>query len=73
MKELIIEKNIPIPAPSRSSKWKQLTSRMETGDSVLVETRSQAQGLMQSAKFLPIDMRFTTRQTEGGIRVWRTA
>jgi hypothetical protein len=73
MKKLIIEKNIPIPASARSSKWKQLTSRMETGDSVLVETRNQACGLIGSAKFLPTDMKFTTRKTAEGIRVWRTA
>lgn len=71
MKELIIEKNIPIPASARSSKWKQLISRMETGDSVLVETRNQANTLIGSAKFIPFDVKFTTRQTTEGIRVWR--
>ena len=73
MKKLLIEKNIPIPASARSTKWKQLTSRMETGDSVLVETRNQACGLIASARFLPTDMKFTTRKTDEGIRVWRTA
>ena len=71
MTKLIIEKNIPIPAYSRSQKWKAITSRMERGDSVLLENRTQACGLINSAKFIPFDMKFTTRKTSEGIRVWR--
>lgn len=79
MKEFVVEKNIPIPAPMRkSTKWKQIVSKMQIGDSVLVETRNQAIALTLSAKFLPANrfynhMKFVTRKTDGGIRVWRTA
>ena len=78
MKEFIVEKNIPIPAPMKSSKWKQIVSKMEIGDSVLVETRNQAVALTIAAKFLPTNrlhnhMKFVTRKTDGGVRVWRTA
>ena len=78
MKEFIVEKNIPIPAPMKSSRWKQIVSKMEIGDSVLVETRNQAIALTIAARSLPTNrlynhMKFVTRKTDGGVRVWRTA
>ena len=64
-----IEKNIPISIHGKSGVWSRLAAEMEIGDSVLLETRSQAMGLRTSLK--RFGYKAMTRTVEGGLRVWK--
>lgn len=64
-----IEKNIPISIHGKSGVWSRLATEMEIGDSILLETRSQAMGLRTSLK--RFGYKATTRKVEGGLRVWK--
>lgn len=64
-----IEKNIPISAHGKSGRWSILTSEMEIGDSILVETRKKATSIcicLKRSGYKPV-----TRKVNGGIRVWK--
>lgn len=75
MSGFVIEKNIPIPPQTRGcvkggSKWKPL----EIGDSVFFPAAKGAKfgGVLTHAR-RATGYRFTQRQVEGGVRVWRIA
>ena len=48
-----IEKGVPMTAPSRdrSGRWKDLLGQMEVGDSVQLESQTQATCIRNTAKF----------------------
>jgi NADPH-dependent ferric siderophore reductase len=64
-----IEKNVPISIHGKSGVWSRLATKMQVGDSILLETRSQAMGLRTALK--RFGYKATTRTVEGGIRVWK--
>ena len=64
-----IEKNIPISIHGKSGVWSRLATEMEIGDSILLETRSQAMGLCTSLK--RFGYKSTTRTVDKGLRVWK--
>lgn len=64
-----IEKNIPVSTHGKSGRWSILTSEMEIGDSILVETRKKATSICIALKrsgYKPV-----TRKVDGGVRVWK--
>lgn len=65
--EVVIEKNVPVP-PKKTSRW-SVTEDMEIGDSILVPSKGDAMNLYNYTKRNGIQC--TTRQVEGGYRVWR--
>ncbi len=71
--KIIIEKNVPLPV-GRHGKghWDTVAASMEVGDSVfLLKVGAGNQTALGNA-LRRIGARYTTRQMDGGIRVWRT-
>ena len=67
--KIIIEKSIPIPAPRMVvSKWKELLSRMECGDSVLIKDECTVNSLRLA--FGKQGAKVTVRKGENGTRIW---
>ena len=65
-----IDKNIPIPNRNRNrhGKWKDLVSKMDVGDSVLIKIkdRSSINNAMVAQGY-----KGTSRMEDGKVRVWR--
>lgn len=69
---LTIDSDVPLPAPKtrqRTKKAADFAELLNVGDSVYVETLSQAQFLRQVMKKL--NRGVTTRREGDGYRVWR--
>ena len=69
-----------VPMPAKGRRPKSLADqfrRLQVGESVIVRGRSKTDGLHGYWKHLrdPFGwkMKFTTRQTDEGVRVWRVA
>jgi hypothetical protein len=71
--KVIIDKNVPLPA-NRYGKgyWSKIASAMEVGDSVLMPRRGAGNQTPLGNALRRIGAGHTTRQEDGGIRVWRT-
>jgi hypothetical protein len=70
---IAIEKNVPVPTESAKAKYPFRT--MVVGDSFFVESDTKGRTvtkLLSATRNYP-DRKFTARQVEGGVRVWRTA
>ncbi len=67
-----IEKGVPMTAPSRdrSGKWKDLLGQMEVGDSVLLESQTQATSIRNTAKRMGLLVR-CQQQDDDSFRAWR--
>jgi hypothetical protein len=64
-----IEKGIPMPEPKRRGKWEELIKKMKVGDSVTVDSITQAQIMHAAAN--RNNAKVTVRREGGGYRVWR--
>jgi len=73
MDTVIIEHDVPVPAPSyrSTSKWKEVAARMREGDSVKVHNNSHVGSLMGAIKCT--GLRPLSRKVDGGFRVWALA
>ena len=67
-----IEKGVPMTAPSRdrSGRWKDLLRKMEVGDSVLLESQTQATSIRNTAKRMGMQVRCQQQEDES-FRAWR--
>ena len=67
-----IEKGVQMTAPSRdrSGKWKDLLGQMEVGDSVQLESQTQATSIRNTAKRMGLLVR-CQQQDDGSFRAWR--
>jgi len=67
-----IEKGVPMTAPSRdrSGKWKDLLGQMEVGDSVQLESQTQATSIRNTAKRMGMQVR-CQQQDDESFRAWR--
>ena len=67
-----IEKGVPMTAPSRdrSGKWKDLLGQMEVGDSVQLESQTQATSIRNTAKRMGMQVRCQQQEDES-FRAWR--
>jgi hypothetical protein len=67
-----IEKGVPMTAPSRdrSGKWKDLLGQMEVGDSVQLDSQTQATSIRNTAKRMGLLVR-CQQQDDGSFRAWR--
>ena len=67
-----IEKGVPMTAPSRvrSGKWKDLLRQMEVGDSVQLESQTQATSIRNTAKRMGLLVRCQQQEDES-FRAWR--
>jgi len=69
-----IDKNIPIPQ-FRSADMTSALMQLEVGDSFLIPCQKDQIKTKQSALQAPIakckPKKFTTKQVDGGLRVWR--
>ena len=67
-----IEKGVPMTAPSRdrSGKWKDLLDKMEVGDSVQLESQTQATSIRNTAKRMGLLVR-CQQQDDESFRAWR--
>lgn len=81
MHQYRIDKNIPIPPPSKHtlsrkpSKWKALEESMEHGHSVLIEGTSKGDAFTKYVNSCPHCRAVSNREFEGnkfvGVRVWK--
>lgn len=79
--ELSIERGIPVPAHGGGPNRRRFPfPDMEVGDSFLVpwresesKTRSNISNAMAAYKLRHAPKDFTSRKTDGGVRVWRIA
>ena len=72
--EWVIESGIPIPPTQNGKRRTGITPAlrsMDVGDSVLVKDGAAWVASRISAFHAMSDMRFTTRATEDGMRIWR--
>lgn len=71
--EFKIEKNIPIPDKLFQSKYPY--AKMEIGDSFLIKTSKTIEQTNSSTSYAAkrLNMKFTSRTVDGGIRIWRKA
>jgi len=67
-----IEKGVPMTAPSRdrSGKWKDLLGQMEVGDSVQLDSQTQATSIRNTAKRMGLLVR-CQQQEDDSFRAWR--
>ena len=67
-----IEKWVPMTAPSRvrSGKWKDLLDQMEVGDSVQLESQTQATSSRNTGKRMGMLVR-CQQHDDGSFRAWR--
>jgi hypothetical protein len=67
-----IEKGVPMTAPSRdrSGKWKDLLGQMEVGDSVQLDSQTQATSIRNTAKRMGMQVR-CQQQDDESFRAWR--
>ena len=67
-----IEKGVQMTAPSRdrSGKWKDLLGQMEVGDSVQLDSQTQATSIRNTAKRMGLLVR-CQQQDDGSFRAWR--
>ena len=71
--KVTIEKNVPVPANrTRRGYWAEVAAAMQVGDSVLMPKRGVGNQTPLGNALRRIGAGHTTRQEEGGIRVWRT-
>ena len=77
--EFKIEANVPIPKRTRNGSLKYPWDKMKVGDSILVKCDKNDASKMSAARNAAAiyggrhQMKFSTRNVEGGLRVWRTA
>ncbi len=70
-KPVRIDKNVPIPTPCGRGRLEIPWESMEVGDSFATADKYiRAQAFRAGVKF---GLKFTTRKTQEGIRVWRIA
>lgn len=67
MKKVKIDKNIPIP--SKKGRWTVVMAKMDIGDSVLLEKRTEYTSMANTAKSMK--MKLISRQDGNKFRVWR--
>ena len=67
--EVVLEKNVPMPKSRYWSKWAKITDDMDIGDSILLPDRKTSDLFCQHG--FRRGLRFTVRQEEDGLRVWR--
>jgi len=70
-----IEKNVTMPH-ERLGQWSAIVKQMKVGDSILVDTASEAAALVNTINRLLAKKGYSCaarRRVEGGVRVWRTA
>ena len=67
-----IEKGVPMTAPSRdrSGRWKDLLGQMEVGDSVQLDSQTQATSIRNTAKRMGLLVR-CQQQEDDSFRAWR--
>ncbi len=67
-----IEKGVQMTAPSRdrSGKWKDLLGQMEVGDSVQLDSQTQATSIRNTAKRMGLLVR-CQQQEDDSFRAWR--
>ena len=67
-----IEKGVQMTAPSRdrSGKWKDLLGQMEVGDSVQLDSQTQATSIRNTAKRMRLLVR-CQQQEDDSFRAWR--
>ena len=70
---LTIEKGIPIPRPTHTSRYRETFEKMEVGDSVLIPTTTQG-NFAHATRHLKKTRgyTFTSRKEGNGFRLWRT-
>ena len=67
--EVVLEKNVPMPKSRYWSKWAKITDDMDIGDSIVLPDRKTSDSFCQHG--FRRGLRFTVRQEEDGLRVWR--
>ena len=67
-----IEKGVPMTAPSRdrSGKWKDLLGKMDVGDSVQLDSQTQATSIRNTAKRMGL-LVHCQQQEDSSFRAWR--
>jgi hypothetical protein len=78
MKELKIEKGIPIPVPRSFVKWKPIFENMEIGDSFFISEEGYKNSdtmitSINSSSRSVFPKKMAVRKVDGGARVWRIA
>lgn len=77
MSTFVIEKGIPLPPPSvrgtSRSVYRELVSKMQVGDSVMVDKPQQATVILSAAKKLGFKASSRTDKVTKAVRVWRVA
>lgn len=70
-----IEKGVPLPTDKRGGRYSAYPWKaMAVGDSFVVpRAKNQPLGGMVREATKRLNMKFTTRRVEGGIRIWRIA
>lgn len=68
MKKVNIDKNVPIP-PRKKGRWTVVMAKMDIGDSVLLEKRTEYTSMANTAKSMK--MKLISRQDGNKFRVWR--
>lgn len=72
MSNFKIDKDIPVPTPKADSAvYSKLAKSMDAGDSVLCETKNQAQALATQIRNLDGFTAVTRTQTNDMVRVWK--
>ena len=66
--EVFIEKNVPVPS-KYWSKWAKIVDDMEINDSIVLPNRTTADRFCQHGNRR--GMKFTVRQQDKGLRIWR--
>lgn len=85
MSEIAIDKNIPVPARRRTSKHNFPFASLAVGDSFFVRQKdgetvptvqrrvaAASRGFIQKEKQEGKTVKFTMRNAEDGVRIWRT-
>ena len=73
MEDIKIEKNISIPGPRGLSTRYPWLKKLETGDSVCITNLFDAQRIRENLSHYSKrhGLKFTTRKTQDGLRIWR--
>lgn len=71
-REFVIDSDVPPPAPrTKRGKWVRLATKMEIGDSVLLNDYTESNSLYRALERLGFGAR--TARDNGGIRLWKLA
>ena len=68
---ITIEKNIPMPARTRTSKYP--FDKLTVGDSFFVQAKKGTLAAAANSAAKRLGWKFSVRVVEGGVRVWRVA